>query len=114
MAFTVEDGSVVTDANAYISVSYADTFHSDRGNTDWTGTDTIKEAAIIKATDYIDQNYDFIGTLVDVEQSLKWPRYVFEQPIGWIICLNTCRPIRLKRCVLKWLSRWKRKDLVHL
>src|SRR5678815_4685019 len=63
MAFTVEDGSGVEDANAYIPIDYADEYFSDRAITTWTGSDAVKQAAIIKATDYIEKVYGtrFLG-----------------------------------------------------
>ena len=50
MAFTLEDGSGVEGANAYIDVSFYRDHHTDRGNTahsDFTDTDTM--AGIIRA-----------------------------------------------------------------
>lgn len=76
MAFTVEDGTIVTGANSFVSVSYADDYHADRGNATWTGTDAVKQAALVKATDYIEQKYSFLGSLVDDDQPLSWPRYI--------------------------------------
>jgi len=72
----VEDGTIVNDANSYVTVSYADSFHNDRANSSWTGTDAVKEAALIKATDYIEQVYEgrWVGYLVDNDQPLSWPR----------------------------------------
>lgn len=76
MAFTVEDGTIVSGANSYASVSYADDYHTDRGNSGWTGADAVKEAALIKATDYIEQTYSrrFTGLRYDEDQDLSWPR----------------------------------------
>lgn len=76
MTFTVEDGSGVTDANSYLSIAGADAFHSDRGNAAWTGTDAVKQVALIKATDYITQTFDgrWAGCMVAEDQSLAWPR----------------------------------------
>ncbi|MBX0289719.1 hypothetical protein K3G63_04680 [Hymenobacter sp. HSC-4F20] len=64
------------EANALISVEYADAYHSLRGNASWTGNDAAKQAAIIRATDYIEQVYGqrFIGT-VALNTVLSWPRY---------------------------------------
>lgn len=76
MAFTTEDGTIVAGANSYVTVAYADTYHDDRGNTAWTGTDAVKQAALIKATDYVDQNYDFNGYIYDEDQALNWPRSI--------------------------------------
>lgn len=76
MAFTVEDGTIVEEANSFVTVAYADTYHNDRDNTSWTGTDAVKQAALIKATDYIEQKYGsrFIGAPYSSTQSLSWPR----------------------------------------
>lgn len=77
MAFAVEDGSVVTGANSYADVTTADTYHSDRGNSSWSSLSTPqKQAALIKATDYIDQEYgpSFIGEQYSEGQALEWPR----------------------------------------
>lgn len=77
MAFTVEDGSVVAGANSYASLADAATFHTDRANTAWTGADAVKQSALIRATDYIEQKYAnrWKGSPTDVDQSLSWPRY---------------------------------------
>tara|TARA_B100000686_G_C16738759_1_gene945273 strand:+ start:308 stop:790 length:483 start_codon:yes stop_codon:yes gene_type:complete len=82
MAFAVEDGSIVTGANSYVTVAYADDYNTDRGNSDWTGSDAVKQAALIKATDYIEQEYAerFKGALVSDTQPLSWPRDGFIEP----------------------------------
>lgn len=78
MAFTVEDGTGVADANAYITVAWANAYHADRGNTAWTGADALKEQAIVRATDYIETRWtgQFRGTpeFLDPLQPLQWPR----------------------------------------
>lgn len=76
MAFVVEDGTIVPHANSYATLEAANSFHADRGNTGWTGSEDAKKAALIKATDYIEQVYGerFIGELVSEDQSLSWPR----------------------------------------
>lgn len=77
MAFTVEDGSGIPNANAYITVAYADTHHADRGNTAWTDfTTTERQSAIIRASEYIDKRFGrrFVGVKQLKEQGLEWPR----------------------------------------
>jgi len=76
MAFVVEDGSVVEDANSYVSVGEANAYFTDRGITAWTGTDAVKEAALIRATDYLDMRFgeNFIGDKVLESHSVAWPR----------------------------------------
>lgn len=75
MAFTVQDdeGSV-SGANAYVDVAYVDAYYVDRNDSSWTGTSTVKQAAIIKATDYIDRRYTFMGTTRNSTQTTEWPR----------------------------------------
>ena len=54
MSIVVEDGTGKTDANSFASVGYADTYFGDRQIDAWTSlTSPVKEAALIKATDYI-------------------------------------------------------------
>lgn len=74
--FIVEDGSVVSGANSYLSVADADAYHSDRGNAAWTGTNAVKQSALIRATDYIEQKYAerWQGCRADEDQDLSWPR----------------------------------------
>lgn len=84
MAFTVEDGSGVEDANAYITVDFANDYFSERGITAWTGADGLKQIAIIKATDYIEKVYGmaFLGYKNDAQQSLSWPRNGEDEETG--------------------------------
>ena len=52
MSLVVEDGTGKADAESYISVADADTYHSNRGNTDWAAlTTTEKEQLLRGATD---------------------------------------------------------------
>lgn len=65
-------------ANSLISVAGADAYHLARGNAAWPALDnTAKEAALIRATDYIGQTYGqrWKGVRVSSSQSLDWPRY---------------------------------------
>ena len=74
MALTVEDGTGVTDADAYISLADAEALYLKREGTAWAGTDEAKEAAIIRATAYVD-SLKFVGQPVNGRsQSLAWPR----------------------------------------
>lgn len=77
----VEDGSVVANANAFVSLETANTYHTLRGNATWTGTDAAKEAAIIKATFYLDR-LRWKGLKTGVDNPLAWPRYG-ENTEGW-------------------------------
>jgi hypothetical protein len=75
--FTVEDGTGVVGANAYITVPYANDYHSGRANTAWAAAadDATRQAAIVRATDHIEQRYgsSFLGYRLLTTQSLHWP-----------------------------------------
>ena len=74
MALTVEDGTGVTNADAYISLIDAEAQYLKRFGEAWPGTDPEKESAIIRATSWVD-NLNFIGAPVGGRsQSLAWPR----------------------------------------
>jgi hypothetical protein len=76
MAFTVEDGTGVANANSLCSVAVADAYFTERGNAAWTGADSLKQIALIKATDYIEARWGrrLYGTVIDVMQALCFPR----------------------------------------
>ena len=61
-------------ANSYATLAEAVDYMSKRLNaTNWTGTDTVKEQALITATFRIDQE-NFLGYRTSSTQALKWPR----------------------------------------
>lgn len=95
MAFVVETGEVVPGANSFVSLAEANSFHADRGNTAWSGDDNVKEAALIKATDYIEQTYShrWCGEPVYPHQDLSWPR---ENVLG---IASDEIPVKLKQAV---------------
>lgn len=74
MVLTVQDDTgTVANANAYIDVAAFKAYHDDRGNT--YGTDDTKiEQAIVKATDYLDSRFRFIGVKLASPQTTQWPR----------------------------------------
>ncbi|MEE7442673.1 hypothetical protein MOR12E_28880 [Methylobacterium oryzae] len=56
-------------------MAFADTFHSDRGNAAWASADNAsKQAALVKATDYLDQTFSFLGERATEAQALEFPR----------------------------------------
>lgn len=77
MALSIEDGTIVAGAQSYVSAAEATTYHTARGNTAWTGTDAVKEAALRKAAQYLDGHYcnRFKGTKYQpLDQNMQWPR----------------------------------------
>lgn len=75
MAFTVQnaDGTVV-DANAYVSVEELRSFASTRGIDLAAMTDPVLEVAIVKATDFLDAAFQYIGHAKYDDQGTAWPR----------------------------------------
>lgn len=76
MSFVPEDGTGLETANSYVTLAEANAYHADRNNTAWTGTDSVKQGALVRATDYIDQVYAgrWIGDPLNDVQALAWPR----------------------------------------
>lgn len=80
MAFTVETGSGVVGANAYIDLTFALTYHTDRENSFWVSgsgvDDTKRSSAIIRASEYVDKRFGrkFRGWRRTRTQGLEWPR----------------------------------------
>jgi hypothetical protein len=78
MALVVEDGTGRADAESYISVASATSYHAARGNTAWAllASDTIREQLLRKATEYMLQEYRALWASfrVTVTQALDWPR----------------------------------------
>jgi hypothetical protein len=75
MALIVETGAIVADADSYVSIADADTYHTARGNSAWdAASDAQKEVALRVAATYLDCAYTWKGTRVSDTQSLFWPR----------------------------------------
>ena len=75
MALTVEDGTGLADADAYISLADAEAYYLDFNGTAWTGDDADKEAAIRRGARYLD-GLRWKGVRTQKRaQALAWPRY---------------------------------------
>jgi len=104
MAFTVEDGSGLAGANSYVSVADSDTYFTDRNNTTWTGsTDAAKQAALVKATQFVDSMVDFVGTKNSGTQALKWPRTGAYDGDNYLLS-STEVPGRVEDCVCEFAN----------
>lgn len=75
-ALIVEDGTGVTNANSYASITDLGTYATLRGlASSLPATDAGKDAIMIKAMDYIEgQRARFKGVKTDEDQALQWPR----------------------------------------
>lgn len=106
MAFIVEDGTGLEDANAYIEVVFADSYFADRGEAGWTGTDEVKEQAIIRATDYVEQRWGdlFRGLreFPDVPQALSFPRaFLYDRDGRAVVGV----PVKLQKACAEYAIR---------
>lgn len=70
----IEDGTGKADAQAYVNLTYVNQYFTDRQSSAWTGSDEVKEAAILKATAFLDGNYKYRGTILKSSQALRFPR----------------------------------------
>jgi hypothetical protein len=77
LSLIVEDGTGLSTANALVSVADADARHTLLSNTAWTGLDAVKEAAIARATAYMEQAFRerWSGFRLHKTQALSWPRW---------------------------------------
>lgn len=65
--------ALVVGTDTYADVATVDAYHAKLGNSDWTGEEAVKEQAILRAMQFIEQK-NFIGTKAKQEQPLEWPR----------------------------------------
>jgi hypothetical protein len=73
----VETGEGLADADSLCSVAFADAYHVAQGNIAWAAAiNATKEAALIKATLYLETMYSgrWIERRVHELQALAWPR----------------------------------------
>ena len=76
MAITVITTPMAANANSYISVSDADTYHETRLHvSDWTSASSDeKAAALVWATRLLDEKIEWVGSQTDEDGALRWPR----------------------------------------
>lgn len=75
MAFTVQGDAPIAGANAYVDVATFRAYWTDRGvATSPTFDDTAVQVALVKATQYLDVRFEYVGERVDRAQDLEWPR----------------------------------------
>lgn len=75
MAFNPQNvDRTVEHANAYVSVAEMRAFWDDRGIDLSAKTDTELEVSIVKATDYLDGRYTWVGYQLRRLQGTQWPR----------------------------------------
>jgi hypothetical protein len=76
MSLTAQDSTGrVSGANAYITVAEFKAYHAARSQSYGAATDPDIDAAIVRATDYLDTRFRFVGRkLTGRDQTTEWPR----------------------------------------
>ena len=75
MAIIVEDGTGLPNAESYVSVSDATAYLTAMGDAEFASAPLDdQEAALRRATQYLDTRYTFIGAPLTDTQALQWPR----------------------------------------
>jgi hypothetical protein len=89
VALVAETGAIVAGANCYAAEAAVNAYLAEIGTpAAWTGANTAtREAAIIKATRYLDAQYRtlWIGQRTSAEQALEWPRTDAETRDGFTL-----------------------------
>ena len=112
MALVIEDGSGLKSAESYVSVAECDAYHSARNNTDWTGDQAEKEAALREATAFVEDSYRGLwrGVRATWDQALCWPRFGVMDQDGFQLASDTV-PSLLKNAVCEAALRAIQSDL---
>lgn len=95
-------------SNVYVLLAFIDTHHADRNNTRWTDfTVPEKEAATIRATDYINKRFGrrFRGERMTKSQSLEWPRLSAFDDDGFLLNGIDDIPRQLQKATAEYALR---------
>lgn len=115
MALIVEDGTIVTGAESYATVAFADAYFASRGVAAWAAiaSTELKEIALRKATDYMTAVYRdmWAGSRVNEVQELDWPRENVYRD-RYVLVLNTVVPVEVQRACCEFALRTTTGDLI--
>ena len=98
----IENGEGLSNSDSYVDVDYVDAYFLKRGINEWASL-TNREQLIIRAMDYIENNYTYQGTKLISTQALQFPRS---------ICGETVYPIALKNAVCELALKSNDEDLL--
>lgn len=119
MAFVVEDGTGLSNANSLVSVAYSKNYFAERAVTSWDLLDDeIIKANLIKATDYFELRWSTLlsGTLYKDTQSLSFPRPEFGTPIYDLIdstlIVGYVTPNKILKAICEYALRASTGELV--
>lgn len=89
IVFNVEDGTCVFQANSYVSIEEANQYNTNKNRTAWLSlSDTEKKVSLIKATQYVNELYNWKGVRQYEEQELAFPRVKKHTPAGDVYMLD--------------------------
>lgn len=111
MAFVLEDGTGLSNSNAYVDVPFVTSYWSDRGGAPSAWTDlgsTAKQGLIVKACDYIDYRFRWRGYRQLSTQGMEWPRLNAKRDDGTLV---TGIPTEVKEAVAEYAVRAASSDL---
>lgn len=106
MSLTVETGAGLTNAESYLSVTDCDAYVTrfDPSSAWLDATTPNKEAALRRATQYLDGRYSFRGIRKTATQSLSWPRLSVYDDSNYLISDSTI-PQKLKDATAELATR---------
>lgn len=100
----VETGAGVPNANSYATRAEGDSYHTLRDNTDWIDADDHSQIlSLIRATDYMDRRWKYVGLLESTTQGLKWPRLDAWDSEGTDV--SSTLPLVIKRATMEYALR---------
>lgn len=116
MAFVVENGTGVANANSYTDVAFADAYFQDRPNAIWTAATTVeKETSLIKATDYMELRFRdrWKGILSIDATTLSFPRdYLYNRKGELIDFITDGIPTDIQKATVEYALRALSADLL--
>ena len=98
----IENGEGLSNSESYVDVDYVDAYFLKRGINEWASL-TNREQLIIRAMDYIENNYTYQGAKLVSTQALQFPR---------LINGETVYPIALKNAVCELALKSNEEDLL--
>ena len=82
MAFIVEDGTGLPNANSYVDVQEYRDYATDRGIDVTAELEATIQGYLVRSTDYVNLTYTFVGEQTTDTQSLAFPRTYNEVDLG--------------------------------
>ncbi len=105
----VEDGTVVTGANSFVTAAFVLAYLTDRNvGTVWDSADgDVQNAAVLRAADYLknEQRFDYRGSKLTYLQSMPWPRQGASERRGPVIPSNAV-PWRMQHAQAELAGRF--------